>query len=136
MKSKAATSAAGMPCPCGSQRPYANCCARWHQGAQRLAAPTAEALMRSRYSAYVLDDVAYLTETWHPSTRPVQMEPNPAGLKWLGLEVKRHVVEDETHALVEFVARSRFQGRGQRMHELSRFVRDEGRWYYVDGNVQ
>ncbi|ARP82760.1 hypothetical protein CAL12_19330 [Bordetella genomosp. 8] len=119
-------------CPCGTGKPYAACCGQWHHGSRHLQAPTAEALMRSRYSAYVLDLVDYVRDTWHPDTRPPRIEPNPAGLKWLGLEVKRHVVQDERHALVEFVARSRLQGKGQRMHEVSRFVRENGVWLYVD----
>jgi SEC-C motif-containing protein len=92
--------------------------------------------MRSRYSAYVLGLADYLLATWHSSTRPatldLQEEPRP---KWLGLEVKRHQPEGPTAAVVEFVARFRVGGRGQRLHETSRFVREEGRWYYVDGEV-
>jgi SEC-C motif-containing protein len=107
----------------------------WHDGPLRLQAPTAEALMRSRYSAYVLDLTDYLRDTWHPDTRPVHIEPNPTGLKWLGLDVKRHTVQDAQHACVEFVARSRLHGKGQRMHEISRFVREDGRWLYIDGDV-
>ncbi|CAM3847891.1 YchJ family protein [Bordetella bronchialis] len=107
----------------------------WHAGPRHLQAPDAQALMRSRYSAYVLDLVEYVRDTWHPDTRPPHIDPNPPGLKWLGLEVKRHVVQDDTHALVEFVARSRLQGKGQRMHETSRFVKENGRWFYVDGVV-
>jgi SEC-C motif-containing protein len=91
--------------------------------------------MRSRYSAYVLDLRDYVRDTWHPDTRPDRIDPNPPGLKWLGLDVKRHIVQDDDHAQVEFVARSRLQGKGQRMHEISRFVRENGRWLYVDGDV-
>lgn len=91
--------------------------------------------MRSRYSAYVPNLVDYLLATWHPGTRPASMEPNEAGLKWLGLEVKRHAVLDEDHAVVEFVARSKLGGRAHRLHETSRFVREGGRWLYVDGDV-
>jgi len=122
-------------CPCGTGLPYGRCCARWHQGPERLQAPDAEALMRSRYSAFVYDELAYLLDTWHAGTRPAGLEPNPAGLKWLGLQVRRHIVQDDTHALVEFVARSRFNGRASRLHETSRFVREEGRWFYVDGDI-
>ncbi len=118
-------------CPCGSGRTYAACCKPYHEGA---AAPTAEALMRSRYSAYVLELEPYLLSTWHASTRPQSLEleagPKP---KWLGLQVRRHVPEGE-RATVEFVARCRVGGRAQRMHEISRFVREDGRWYYVDGD--
>ena len=67
------------------------------------------------------------------STRPAALEANPPGLKWLGLEVKRHTPIDTDHATVEFVARHKLGGRAERLHELSRFVREEGRWFYVDG---
>lgn len=92
--------------------------------------------MRSRYSAFVHDELPYLLDTWHASTRPSSLEPNPPGLKWLGLQVKRHVVQDGDHALVEFVARNRLNGRASRLHETSRFVREDGRWFYVDGDIQ
>jgi len=119
------------PCPCGSGRPYEACCGRWHAGEP---APTAEALMRSRYSAYVRGLTGYLLDTWHPSQRPPSMEIEP-GQKWLGLEIRRHV-PDGDHALVEFVARSKLGGRAARLHENSRFVREGGRWYYVDGDLK
>ena len=122
-------------CDCGSARPYADCCGRYHAGPLRLLAPSAEALMRSRYSAYVRDLTGYLLDTWHASTRPAVLEPNPLGLRWLGLEVRRHEVRDADHATVEFVARSKLGGRARRLHETSRFVREEGRWYYVDGDL-
>lgn len=127
------------PCPCrvNDAAPYTTsytaCCARYHAGPLYLRAPTAEALMRSRYAAYVLDRIDYLLATWHPSTRPAAIEANPPGLKWLGLEVRRHTMIDADHASVEFVARSKLGGRAQRLHELSRFVRVDGRWFYVDG---
>ena len=126
------------PCPCGAlpALPYAECCGRYHAGTLRLLAPTAEALMRSRYSAYVLDLTDYLRATWHPSTRPAVIEPNPPGLKWLGLEVRQYTLQGADHASVEFVARSKLGGRAQRLHETSRFVRDDGRWYYVDGDLR
>ncbi len=98
-----------------------------------LQAPDAEALMRSRYSAFVLDQLQYLLDTWHSSTRPPSLEPNPSDLKWLGLDVKDYVRQDDTHATVEFVARHRQAGQASRLHELSRFVCEDGRWYYIDG---
>lgn len=121
------------PCPCGSGARYGDCCGRYHAGPQ---APSAEALMRSRYSAYVLDLTDYLLATWHASTRPASIAPNDAGLRWLGLEVRRHRAIDADHAEVEFVARSKLAGRAHRLHELSRFVREDGRWYYVDGAMR
>ena len=123
-------------CPCGSVPAYADCCGRYHAGPLHLQAPDAPALMRSRYSAYVLGLADYLLATWHPSTRPVALEPNPASLKWLGLEVRRHESQDADHATVEFVARSKLGGRAQRLHETSRFVRENGRWFYVDGDLR
>ena len=124
------------PCPCGRATPYAGCCGRWHAGPRALQAPTAEDLMRSRYSAFVRGLTDYLRETWHPSTRPATLEPLPAGLRWLGLEVRRHEAADADHAVVEFVARSKLGGRAERLHETSRFVREDGRWYYVDGDLR
>lgn len=91
--------------------------------------------MRSRYSAFVLDLGDYLLATWHASTRPAALAPPEPGLCWLGLDVKRHERFDADHAMVEFVARSKLGGRAHRLHERSRFVREEGRWYYVDGDV-
>jgi SEC-C motif-containing protein len=120
-------------CPCGSGAAYARCCGRWHEpGGEHLGAPSAEALMRSRYSAYVLDLRPYLLATWHPRTRPPEIAPPAPGLRWLGLEVRRHDVIDDDHARVEYVARSKLGGRADRLHALSRFERVEGRWLYVD----
>jgi len=109
------------------------CCGRYLD--HDTPAPDAESLMRSRYSAFVLGRVGYLSASWHASTRPADLAPEP-GVKWLGLEVKRHRVLDTEHAEVEFVARSRVGGRGQRLHENSRFVREGGRWWYVDGDLK
>lgn len=122
-------------CSCGLPQSYADCCGRYHAGALHLKAPDAQALMRSRYSAFVRDLGDYLLATWHPSTRPATLEPNPPGLRWLGLEVKRHEMHDD-HATVEFVARSKLGGKAQRLHETSRFVREGGRWLYVDGDLR
>ena len=126
---------AATACPCGSALAYAGCCGRFHEGPQQFQAPTAEALMRSRYSAFVLGLHGYLLATWHPTTRPARLEPDPPGMKWLGLELRRHMVEDAEHATVEFVARNKLGGRAQRLHEVSRFGHEAGRWYYVDGDV-
>ena len=123
-------------CPCRSKADAITlpaCCGRWHDGPLKGQAPSAEALMRSRYSAYVLDRLDYVLATWHSTTRPLQLQPRPPGLTWLGLEIRRHTVVDADHATVEFVARSRLDGRGQRLHETSRFTRESGRWYYLDG---
>lgn len=126
------------PCPCGLPdargRPlaFADCCGRWRQA----LAPDAEALMRSRYSAFARGDVAWLLATWHPSTRPASLDLEPA-LRWLGLSVRDHRVTGADQAEVEFVARSRSSGPGpaHRLHERSRFVREDGRWFYLDGDI-
>lgn len=121
-------------CPCGSGQALAACCGRWHAGPDHLKAPDAQALMRSRYSAFVLQDADYLLQTWHPRTRPGHIDFEP-GLRWLGLQVKRHAPTEVGQAEVEFVARSKLGGRAHRLHETSRFVLEGGRWYYVDGTL-
>ena len=96
----------------------------------------AEALMRSRYAAYVALDREWLLASWHASTRPSTLDLD-ASIKWLGLDVKNHRMIDDTHAEVEFVARFRSGGGpAQRLHERSRFVREGERWYYVDGDIR
>jgi SEC-C motif domain protein len=128
------------PCPCGGVprgSAYVACCARFHSGELRGLATTPEALMRSRYSAYVLRLRDYLSESWHASTRPDELMRFDANDKWLGLEIRDapSVSSDATEGFVEFVARSKPAGGGaaQRLHERSRFLREGGRWYYVDG---
>ncbi len=93
--------------------------------------------MRSRYSAFVVQNEPYLLATWHPDTRPQAIDlAEDTGTRWLGLTVKRHQQQDDQHATVEFVARYRIDGRGHRLHEISRFIREpDGRWYYRDGDL-
>lgn len=122
------------PCPCGLPRLLASCCARWWQGSQALQAPDAVTLMRSRYSAFVLGQTAYLLASWHASTRPDRLEAEP-GLRWLGLTIGQSAQQNATHATVEFVARSKQAGRAHRLHETSRFVQEQGRWFYLDGDL-
>lgn len=120
-------------CQCGSGMTYPACCGRWHSGEP---APTAQALMRSRFSAFVLRNESYLLATWHPRTRPasVGFDPNQ---KWLGLEIVDALDRSATKAEVEFIARYRIGGGpAKRLHERSRFVQEQGRWFYVDGDVR
>lgn len=91
--------------------------------------------MRSRYSAFVLDLRGYLLDTWHPSTRPASIEPPEPGLHWLGLQIKAAPSAEGDAGTVEFVARSKLGGRAHRLHEVSRFVREAGRWWYLDGEL-
>lgn len=116
-------------CPCGGAD-YQHCCRPYIEGG--VPAPDAQALMRSRYTAYVLGNEDYLRATWHPRTRPAE-KLTGEGTRWLGLEVKRHH-EQGDQAQVEFVARYRVGGQGHRLHELSNFEREDGRWLYVDGS--
>ncbi len=119
-------------CPCQSGKTYTQCCRPYHDG---KAAPTAEALMRSRYSAYVLRNGAYLHRSWHVSTRPnkkslLQLPPT----EWLGLEIVRTEQggATDTSGVVEFIARYREADAEAALQETSRFVREAGRWTYVD----
>jgi SEC-C motif-containing protein len=121
-------------CPCGSNRAYSACCGRLHSGAEN--ALTAEALMRSRYCAYALGLEPYLLATWHSSTRPAELNlAEDGGTKWLGLNIKSHKAIDSSNATVEFIARYRIAGRGYRLYEISRFVCENGHWFYVDGDI-
>ena len=112
---------------------YGDCCGRYIDHWDAQPAPDARALMRSRYTAFVRENAAYLLATWHESQRPPGLDFEPAA-KWLGLEVKAFQVTGDDSAEVEFVARYRLAGRAVRLHERSRFVRENGRWYYVDGD--
>lgn len=132
-------------CPCGGPS-FASCCGPYLAGAAIPA--SAETLMRSRYSAYTLRDEAYLRATWHPSTLPAgPIVDQNEKLQWLGLEVesalrlrqrKANLPDTPDSDTVEFVARYKIGGRAHRLHELSRFVReqsvDAARWFYLDGS--
>jgi SEC-C motif domain protein len=136
----AATQPSGL-CPCGrlspSKKPLslADCCGRFIDHFKDTPAPDAELLMRSRYTAFVLERADYLLATWHASRRPQTIDFDPE-VKWLGLEVRQHRVLDATHAEVEFVARQKSPGvAAVRLHERSRFLYEAGRWCYVDGDA-
>lgn len=116
-------------CPCGLPEPYAKCCGRYHSGA--AAAPTAEALMRSRYCAFVQQDAAYLLRTWHPRTRPASLDFD-AGMRWTGLEILGTGDGSAFHSVGTVTFRASF--RGGSLHERSRFERVDGAWVYVDGD--
>jgi SEC-C motif-containing protein len=120
------------PCPCQSGDSYAACCGRYLDAGELPV--TAEALMRSRYSAYTLGRRDYLLDTWHPSTRPPAAELAAlAPVTWLGLTIVHTQAggADDAAGAVEFVARYKPAGRAARLHEVSRFVREAGRWLYL-----
>ncbi|NEX22148.1 hypothetical protein G3480_17860 [Thiorhodococcus mannitoliphagus] len=119
-------------CPCGSGRPFAECCGPFLEGG---ALPqTAEALMRSRYTAFALGAPDYLRSSWHSNTCPRDVLPNPT-TKWTGLKIVATEAggPNDIEGEVEFVARYKIQGRAHRLHERSRFVRENGEWRYLDG---
>ena len=116
-------------CPCGGPSPFSACCGRYLDGGQRPE--TAEALMRSRYVAYVRQQADYLLRTWHPSTRPARLDFTEPG-HWLGLQVRRVTAGGplDEQGTVEFVARYKVGGKAHRLHEISQFVRENGQWFY------
>jgi SEC-C motif-containing protein len=122
-------------CVCLSGDQYAQCCGRFHSGAAEAA--TAEQLMRSRYSAFALLDADYLRRTWHPDTAPQDLNLDP-GLQWRRLDILATAGGGpfDTAGTVEFQARYRQGAERGVLHELSRFARVDGRWYYVDGDVR
>ena len=150
--------AASSPCPCGrfagkdgtalaqvkstQQGPqgkllsYGDCCGRWLEDATQTAQPPdAQSLMRSRYSAFVLEREAWLLQSWATSHRPPSIAFDPA-TRWLGLDLRSHRQTGDASAEVEFVARQKpASGPALRLHERSRFVWEAGRWLYVDGDA-
>jgi len=118
------------PCPCGTGKSFVQCCGLYLSG--KNSAPNAPALMRSRYTAYTLDDETYLQKTWHASTRPALQQDKQEPCKWIGLTIISQHQEDQ-HATVEFVAKYKVNGRAQQLQEISNFVQEDGAWFYVDG---
>ncbi|MFJ2113896.1 MULTISPECIES: YchJ family protein [unclassified Streptomyces] len=123
---------AAAPCPCGLPAAYGVCCGRFHTGA--ATAPSAELLMRSRYSAFAVLDAPYLLRTWDPATRPAELDLDPA-TRWTGLEILDTTDGSAFHTsgTVTFRARFRQDGEDGALCERSRFARHEGAWVYVDG---
>ncbi|PPF40333.1 YchJ family protein [Pseudoclavibacter sp. AY1H1] len=121
------------PCPCGSGATYAECCGVFHAGAP---APTAEALMRSRYSAFARRLPDYLNATWDAETRPADLELED-GTVWRRLQIvdKFGGAEGDSTGVVEFRASYRDADGAGLLHERARFRRSDGRWVYVDGRV-
>ncbi|WP_138895387.1 YchJ family protein [Streptomyces chryseus] len=122
---------AASPCPCGLPAPYGECCGRFHSGS--AAAPTAELLMRSRYSAFVAQDAAYLMRSWHPDTRPATLDLDP-DTRWQGLDILATTDGSAFHTTGTVTFRAHYAHRGESgsLHEQSRFARHEGAWVYLD----
>lgn len=122
-----------LACPCGSGQLYGNCCEAYILEVE--PAPTAELLMRSRYTAFALGEAPYLLASWHPNTRPSRIRLDPQQ-RWIGLAIKstgEGGAEDDS-GTVEFVARFKVDGKGHRLHERSYFEKISGRWYYKNGD--
>lgn len=121
-------------CACGSKQSFVLCCEKFISGENQ--ASTAEQLMRSRYTAYIQQNSAYLLATWHASTRPNSVQFDPK-MHWFDLQIKR--VQNggiaESTGLVEFIARYKINGRAHRLHEASNFIKQEQRWFYLDGEI-
>ena len=113
------------PCPCGSDKTLEHCCLPVINGSR--AASTAEALMRSRFSAYTLDRPQYLLSSWHPTTRPDSIESAPS-IQWLRLKI---IDAERRPDHVEFVATFKLNGKAHKMHENSRFIFENGHWFYL-----
>ena len=122
-------------CPCGTGNDYQACCGQYVEG--RAIAPTAETLMRSRYSAYVLKKSDYLLSSWHETKRPASLELDNDPAKWVGLKVVQTELgqASDDKGTVEFIARFKLNGKAEHLHETSRFIKENQHWYYVDGKL-
>lgn len=135
MKKKKQKSVEHGLCPCGGYQGlslFKDCCGPYLSGAALPA--SAECLMRSRYTAYVYHDESYLLKTWHPKTRPQSLDLINSMSQWIGLTVHEFHEVDETHQEVSFTAKYKDNGRAFKMCEHSRFVKEAGRWFYLDGD--
>jgi len=123
-------------CPCNHAKEFDQCCGPYLAGDK--AAPTAEALMRSRFSAYVREDYGYVVRTCHSSTRPSEKDfEGASSARWTRLEILRTEAGDEhdTEGIVEFVAHYEASGQPFGLHEESRFLKEDGQWFYLDGDI-
>ncbi len=127
-------------CPCGSTKTYENCCSDYIKGIKKP--PTAVILMRSRYTAFAVNELDYIEKTHHPKTRT---ELDMAGVRswaanseWIGLEIRETEKgqEHDTDGKVEFKCRFNFNGAEQTHHELSTFKKVDGQWFFVDGQMK
>lgn len=123
-------------CPCNSHRPYKSCCQPLHHGL--LFANSAEQLMCSRYSAFVVQNVDYLIETLHPDMRrqddEFALKETMTNTHWLGLKVIKHTADGDT-ATVEFAAFYQGESNTEQLHEKSHFIYDDSHWFYHHGEI-
>ncbi len=127
-------------CPCQSGKTYKSCCEPFHKETARP--PTAEALMRARYSAYSKHEIDFLGESLHPGHRKDYDPETTKGWAekstWTGLTIvsKDKGEESDSKGMVEFIAKFQFENEDKEHHEVAEFKKLEGRWYYVDGQVK
>lgn len=121
-------------CPCNEQVAYTHCCQPYHLG--QATPNTAEKLMRSRYSAYALKDFGYVAKTWHSTTKPNTAFDSDTDTKWVRLKInKAWDSKQPNEAFVEFTAKYKVNGKAEKMHEVSRFIKENEQWFYIDGVV-
>lgn len=119
-------------CPCGTGEVFGECCGPVLRGERR--APTATALMRSRYTAFAVGDTDYLLASWHPDTRPAELDLDP-DTQWLRLDIESSTggTPFDTTGTVVFAAHHRSAGVRATLRETSDFEKVDGRWFYRDG---
>jgi len=122
-------------CPCGSGRSFHDCCEPYLSGEP---IPDIETLLRARFSAYATANVNFIRQTWHPATRPARINlDNAESVKWLSLDIvriERGSVEDQDGS-IEFAAHYSVNGEEGDLHEISQFIREQGKWYYMEGST-
>ncbi len=122
-------------CPCGTKKEYSNCCGYYHQ---RKGIPlTAEQLMRSRYSAFVVKDEDYLIQTWHKSKSSNKSSLKLPDVEWISLKVIKteNGMEEDLNGKVEFIAEYKANNKRGKLHEKSNFIKEDSKWFYVDGEI-
>ncbi|NOQ79394.1 MAG: hypothetical protein GQ546_08335 [Gammaproteobacteria bacterium] len=125
-------------CPCQSGLLFSHCCQRFLDSSSGLYPETAEQLMRSRYSAYVLDDLDYILKTWHPDHQPDRLVPNDSGDHWIGLKIKSTQLgqKKDSTGKVHFIARYKINGKAHKLEENSLFARINGHWLYIKEDIK
>ncbi|NOX42718.1 MAG: hypothetical protein GXP19_03160 [Gammaproteobacteria bacterium] len=123
-------------CPCGSAKEYQICCGPYINKSisMPLVPQTAEKLMRSRYTAYVIHNEKYLSESWHHTTRPINISAGQEPVKWVDLTIINTIdgKPGDSEGVVEFIARYKANGKMMKLHEISCFIKENGRWFYLD----
>ncbi len=122
-------------CPCGLKKLYENCCGSFHSGKENPL--TAESLMRSRYSAFVFKNEQYLFQTWHKSNRPKALNLANQNVNWTGLKVLsvEAGADNDYKGKVEFIAEFKISDKSGKLHEISNFIKEDSKWFYVNGKI-